>query len=135
MEWWRRQTVAMHRFVIAGTIVVVWFTALYFWSLAVPPVPQPGPIYSQDDHWVWRRGDVWFFGILGGLVLIFVGMAIWGIIRLLHNDSTKFADLDADEQERRHQAGAILRQGLVDSPSTGPRGPLDDVDPGRRPGS
>jgi len=137
MAWWRRQTIAMHRFVIAATIVVVWFTALYFWSLAVPPVSQPGPLYSKDEHWVWHRGDVWFFGIAGGLLLAFVAMAVWAILRLLRNDSTKFSDLDGEEQGRRHQAGTLLRQGFTDQPTepakpSEPSEPADCVDPGPR---
>ena len=108
-------------------MAVGWFTLLYFASLAVPPVPQSGPLYVKDDHFVWRRGDVWFAGIVVGLLLVVVAMAGWVIIRLLRDDSTKFRDLDTDEQQRRHEAGALLRQGRVGSTPTEPPG---DVEPG-----
>jgi hypothetical protein len=107
VDAWRRLTPAKQCLAVAAVALVGYVVVLFAWGSTSHPTSQVGPRYVDG-----RSSTGGFTPLLvvgGGLIFLAVVMLLFTIVTLLQARGPRFEDLSSAEQERRREAGRLLK--------------------------
>lgn len=107
MNAWRRLTPAKQRLAVATVAIVGYLVVLFVWGSTAKPSSQVGPSYVKGNE--VQDGVTPLLAIGGGLIFLTVVMLLFTVFTLLRARGPRFKDLSSTEQERRREAGRLLK--------------------------
>lgn len=109
MNAWRRLTPAKQRLVVAAIALVAYVLVLFIWGSTGSSGTHPRPLYADDSSTDGATGLTPLVVIGGGLLVLAAVMLLYTFATLLRARGPRFKDLEASEQERRREAGRLLK--------------------------
>ena len=108
MKAWRRLSPAKQKLAVAVVALVGYLLVLFVWGSTAPKSDsQIGPIYSKGQE--LDSSANWLIAVAGGVMVVGAVLLLFTIIALLQARGPRFKDLDRTEQERRREAGRLLK--------------------------